>query len=206
MMPSKSHAQKRKEKLKKRAEKKPLIIRPEPYFGLHWRQKADCVHTLLAAEFGISCTWQLVGHRWNLCDDDVVAGVESLILRLRAGQRLLPDPDECDDLPDPQRRENNADLFVDMVLKQWFPILKAGQLPGREDLIGILRTILGSISSVRVQRPGSTRYLQFVTNWLKEDYEVEITSVTEGTTISEIHHDETEKHDDGSQVIGRVSA
>lgn len=128
--------------------------------------------------------------------------MESLILRLRAGQRLCPDPDECDDLPDPQRQENTADLFVDMVLKKWYPILKAGQLPGREDLIGILR----SISSVRVERPGSTRYLQFVTNWLKEDYEFEITSVTDGTTISEIHHDETDKHDDGSQVIDRVSA
>jgi hypothetical protein len=199
MMPAKSHAQKRKEKLKKRAEKKPRSNRPEPYFGQHWRQHPDCVNTLLAAEMGISSVWQLRGHRWDLCDDDVVEGVESLILRLRSGQRLLPDPDAFDHLPDPRQWESNADLFADMILRQWYPILKRGQLPGREDLIGILRTILGSISSVRVERPKSTRYLQFVTESLKEDYIFEITPVAEGMTISEIDND-------GSQVIGRVSA
>jgi hypothetical protein len=29
--------------------------------------------------------------------------------------------------------------------------------------------VLGSISNVRVDRPGSTRYLQFVSDWMKNE-------------------------------------
>ncbi|MFM7037149.1 MAG: hypothetical protein ACKO2L_05440 [Planctomycetaceae bacterium] len=200
MMPAKSHAQKRKEKLKKRAEKKPRNNRPEPYFGLHWRQKTDCAHTLLATEIGICSAWLLGAHRFNLCDDDVVEAVENMILRLRAGQNLLPDPDASEQVLDSEQWDSNPEVFADMILRHWYQISKSGSLPGREDLIGILRTILGSISNVRLERPGSTHYLQFVAEWLRKDFDFEMSVVAVDMTASD------EDEDNGSQMIDRAAA
>ncbi|MFM7055573.1 MAG: hypothetical protein ACKO2P_01480 [Planctomycetota bacterium] len=171
-MPSQSHAQKRKAKLKKRVEKKPRISRPEPYFGTHWRADADCALFMMQTESGISAAWQISSKDAPICDDDVVEAIESLIVLLRAGKRLLPSSGESfSEIP----VDTKADMIVQLILKFWEMHRKDHTLPGRDDVIGVLRSVLGSISKVRVDRPGSTRYLQFVTEWLRDEYGFEVT-------------------------------
>ncbi|MFM8477834.1 MAG: hypothetical protein ACKOEO_18785 [Planctomycetaceae bacterium] len=169
-MSSQSHAQKRKAKLKKREEKKSRVSRPEPYFGRYWREKPECSHLLFRTEQAIILSWQisLLGDGFGLCDDDAVEAVETLILQLRAGRLAIPVSGDGSD-PLPVDSDSPAELIFRMILREWQEHSSRHNLPGRDDMVGVLRTVLGSISNVRVDRPGSTRYLQFVSDWMKNE-------------------------------------
>lgn len=169
-MSSQSHAQKRKAKLKKREEKKSRVSRPEPYFGRYWREKPDCALLLFRTEQAIILAWQIsvLGDGFSLCDDDAVEAVETLILQLRAGRLAIPVPGDGSDAL-PVDSDSPAELICRMILREWQEHSSTHNLPGRDDMVGVLRTVLGSISSVRVDHPGSTRYLRFVSDWMKNE-------------------------------------
>ncbi len=165
-MSSQSRDQKRKAKLKKRAERKPSVSRPEPYLGNYWRQKPDSATLMMHTECGISMAWQIAPAEQRMCDQDVVAAMEFLILQQRAGKRLLPTADEAEPtLPFPAG--SSVGIIVRSILMRWSLYLEQHKLPARDDVIGVLRSVLGSISKVGTDRPGSTRYLRFVTDWLR---------------------------------------
>jgi hypothetical protein len=147
-MSSPSHAQKRKAKLKKREEKKPRVSRPEPYFGRYWREKPECSHLLFRTEQAIVLSWQisLLGDGFGLCDDDAVEAVETLILQLRAGRVAIPVRGEGSD-PLPVDSDTPVELIFRMILREWQEHSSRHNLPGRDDMVGVLRTVLGSISN-----------------------------------------------------------
>jgi hypothetical protein len=100
----------------------------------------------------------------DLTDDEVEAALERLIARMRA--KALPLPSVTNTLK--IDGDENDDLIIWSVLRNWQILASRDQLPGRDELIGILRTILHSLEIWRSQSLHSQGYLQFVEGFMKK--------------------------------------
>ena len=131
------------------------------YHGNKYKN-AKHVELIVTTESGI-CFAYLASDR-RLTDDLVVFEIEQLITDIRHGK--------IDDLLDdrPPVLEDQLDGITTWgILSYWDKDFEVNGVPSRDDLIGILRTLLGSISTRT--GPGSKQrgYLQYVEKFLTDE-------------------------------------
>jgi len=97
--------------------------------------------------------------------------LERLIVGLRNG-RIDPESQE------PSTEEGTVtDFLVVNLLNRWRLDFEKGANPGRDNLIGILRTVLGSVENRSNVNPASREYLKFIEKMLK-DLGIEVRQVS----------------------------
>ncbi len=155
-----SHDQKRKAKLKKRAERS-RKHEPLAYAGNRYK-KEEFVMPLFHAEMGIYEAFVLTDRA--LTDDTVQAALEDFIEELREGT-LSPLADaERYDMSD----EDEEDMIVWNIRRNWQMLSEEQPLPRKEDLVGILRTILHSLEVWHAKGVLSQGYLRYLEGFMKE--------------------------------------
>jgi hypothetical protein len=154
-----SRDQKRKIKLKKRDERS---SKPEPlaYHGRKYKTAAF-VPIIYQTEIGIyECH---IMYRKSLTDDEVEAALVRLIGLLREGAAPTAPPSSVITVT----AENRQELVIECIRNRWHRLDERGELPGRDDLVGILRTLLSSIETWRSQSLNAQGYLRFLEGFLK---------------------------------------
>jgi hypothetical protein len=150
-----SRDQKRKAKLKKR------LARSTQHESLAYHggkyKTAQYVGILHRTEVGIHETNVIT--RRTLTDDQVEHAIETLILQMREGP-LPPMPEEISG--------TEEELIILNIRRNWMGHAETHPLPGREDLIGVLRTILSSLETWRAKSMESRGYLHFLEGFMKQ--------------------------------------
>jgi hypothetical protein len=102
-------------------------------------------------------------HR-RLTDHEVRAALEELVLQIRAGLPPIPhDAAEADRVI-----EGTQNLVIWNIRQNWHLRARSLPSPGRDALVGVLRTILGSIEVWGSPSPSSRGYLDFIEGFLTE--------------------------------------
>jgi hypothetical protein len=155
-----SRDQKRKAKLKKRA------ARSHKHESLAYagrRYKTDEYAPIFyRTEVGIYEVYVMCDR--ELVDDEVEAAIERLVIQMRQGP--LPPLTESDVITITEGGEE--DLVIANIRRNWRFMEEKGTLPNRDDLIGVLRTILNSIAIWRSQSLHSQSYLHYVEGFMKK--------------------------------------
>lgn len=177
-----SRDQKRKHKLAKRnARQSPSVS--SAYTGNRYRS-SDFVQPTFETEKGIYTAFVASGRK--LTDAEVEEQIEGLITALRmkpAAELIYPSPETKAEIPD--------GWVIISVLQYWEEMIDAGGLPVRDDLIGILRSILGSLQTWRSRSASSRGYLHYLEGFLNEaGFRVEVAnkdgSPIEGEEVDEL--------------------
>jgi len=175
-------AQRREQKRKKvLAEKKRKTQQAEglTYMGSKY-QTEELTTTWLHTETGIYEAY-VISER-KLLDQTVFAAVERLARQLRAGT-LPPLSDERGIDYDPDDLER---LVLDCIRLSWADRFGEGERPPRDKLVGVLRSILGSITKVRAAGPQSQSYLQHIAGFLTKRCGIRVQEYTgEGKPVPE---------------------
>jgi hypothetical protein len=159
-----SHDQKRKAKLKKRAEhtgnQESLAYKGNKY------KTPELTPFLFRTEVAIHEANVLT--QGDLQDDAVEAALGDLITQLRQGP--LPDFSQEDTLPIPigPDKKVQESLVVKNILRNWRIWTEQHTLPRKDDIIGVLRTILNSLEFWRYKNMHPQGYLRFLEGFLKE--------------------------------------
>jgi hypothetical protein len=168
-----SHDQKRRQKLAKRSRRQPDT--PSLAYTGNRYKSPEFVEPVFQTEQGIYDIYVISGR--EITDDDVEQGLTELIDKLRArpaGELILE--------LTPGKGESRDASVVALVLSHWHNLLDAGQLPPRDDLIGILRTILGSIEVWRSKSSSPRGYLNYLEGFmLSAGYQIRVESPEDGT-------------------------
>lgn len=151
---SKKQEKKRQQRLRQRETKNPGVL---AYHGNKYRTEA-LVMPLMRTETAILEAYMVLDR--NLTDHDVSQGLVRLIDRIRHGDIVADDGPVCIEVDDP------AQAVVELVRHKWRGL--AGSLPGRDSLVGIVRTILGSVENHKSPNRQSRNYLHFVERFLDE--------------------------------------
>lgn len=154
-----SRDQKRKSKLT-RERKEHRESRVLPYKGNTYKSP-ELIPTVFRTELGIHEA-DVMSER-SLTDNDIRAALEQLVLGLRQGP--LPPQDDSDRFTD---TGSPADLIVWNIRQNWKDLYRESPNPGRDKLIGVLRTLLDSIDTWSTPSPTSRGYLHFVEGFLKK--------------------------------------
>ena len=155
-----SRDQKRKAKLKKRGERS---ARHESlaYHGKKYKAP-EFVPILHRTEIGIHQADVMLDR--DLTDDEVEATLEHLIIRLR--QKAIPTL-AATDRPEESEGEENGLILLN-IRRNWQVLADQGRFPVRDDLVGVLRTILSSLEVWRGQSLHARGYLQYIDKFMKE--------------------------------------
>ena len=103
--------------------------------------------------------------RRGLTDHDVRKSLETMIGGIR--QNRLPVGEETDVEAKRGQNAGNADeLVICNILFHWRVFFEAQFRPGRDKLVGVLRTILGSIDVWGSVNPKSQGYLEYIEDFL----------------------------------------
>jgi hypothetical protein len=163
-----SRDQKRKQKLAKRQRRQPQW-ESQAYAGNRYKT-AEFVEPLCEAEKGIYDLYVISGR--EITDEDVEVGLEELIDDLRS----LP----VSDLIAERHADESGVLQASiprLILNHWEGLRESRPFPARDDLIGILRTILGSLEVWRSRSASSRGYLNYLEGFLNRlGYRVEVRS------------------------------
>lgn len=155
-----SRDQKRKAKLKKRAERSHKQ-ESLAYSGNKYRTDRF-TPVVYATEVGIHEV-SMVSER-TLTDRDVEAALVRLVTQMRQGP--LPPLSDSDE---PVMTAGEWDeAIILMIRRHWRNLQEEGRLPARDDLIGVLRTILHSIEVWRSKSMHSQAYLRFLEGFMKK--------------------------------------
>lgn len=154
-----SRDQKRKAKLKRRESRAPATD-ITPYLGTKYR-KDKYVDITFATEAGILETY-VVTHR-RLTDEDVIVVVEGLIGKLRSGQLSFPPAD------DPAQFDSTdvRDFMAWNIGSRWRELAEDGIRVSTKDLVGVLRSLLGSIEVWGSPSKGPRGYLDYLEDFMK---------------------------------------
>ncbi len=155
-----SHDQKRKAKLKKRAER---ARKNESLAYTGDKYKTDKYAPIFFwTERGIYESYVMFDRA--LTDDDVEDAVERLVVQLREGLSPLPSEAEVAIIDE----VGEDDFIIANIRRNWWSMAEDGLSPNREDLVGILRTILHSIDVWRVRGSQSRAYLHYIEGFMKQ--------------------------------------
>jgi len=155
-----SHDQKRKQKLARRASRKGEEQSSLAYTGNKFKTDA-LTPVFFATESGIHEVSEMT--EGQLTDRHVRAALEKLVLEMRKGP--LPSFEE---MSKPALDESQyADVIIWNIRRHWHESFGTGMHPGRENLIGVLRTLLNSIATWGTPSPQSRGYLKFLEGFLK---------------------------------------
>lgn len=196
-MPKDPHEKKRKKKL---AEKKRKARHAESlaYMGEKYK-KEKLIPTWMHTEIGIYQTYVMTDRR--IFDQNVVASLERLIRQMRAG--ALPPLPETEEIHYEVGREE--DLLIENIRRSWANHFAAEWRPPKDDLIGVLRTILGSIEKVKAPGPRSQSYLRHITGFLTKKLGISVKKLSaERIPLPEPEEDELVRlgrqwNEDGNQ-------
>ena len=153
-----SRDQKRKAKLKKRAEKS---RRHEPlaYAGKKYKTE-QYVPAVYRTELGIYESYAMSGR--TLTDDEVEEALEDLVLRMREG----PQPATTD--PDASPSDAEEGVLIGNIRRNWRYLAEEGAHFTREDLIGVVRTLLHSLAFWRSHNMHPQGYLHYLEGFMKD--------------------------------------
>jgi hypothetical protein len=149
----------RKIEKKRKAERQRRRQQPQPlaYRGNKFKNNRF-LPLIFSTETGIHESFVMSDRQ--LTDHDVRAALESLIQELRGGAAaIVPQPRPGDAL-------GGTGLIAANVRRHWEEFSKRDRLPGREDLVGVLRTILGSIDVWGNISPTSRGYLRYLEGFM----------------------------------------
>jgi hypothetical protein len=130
-------------------------------------KKDELVPTIMHAEIGIYRAFLLSGQK--LFDQHVTLALDRLIRQLRANA-LPPRPEAA--MPYEVGRE--ADFVIDNVRRAWAAHYATAWRPERDDRIGCLRTILGSVETWKSPGPQSQGYLRYIAGFLSKQVGVSV--------------------------------
>jgi hypothetical protein len=172
-----SHDQKRKAKLAKRTQRAPQEV-SLAYTGKKYKKDKYVPH-LMATETAIYEAYVLSNRQ--LTDHDVVSALTSLVQKMKKGP--LP---ALEDVAQPEQPgEGQEDFIIWNIRQHWKHLFEETERASTETLIGILRTILGSIEVWTSPRRTSRGYLNYIEGFLKRGG-VSVTPVSaEGEPLDE---------------------
>ncbi len=152
-----SRDQKRRAKLKVR-DRHVLSSRSSAYAGRKY-QRTELIQFFFTMERGIH-TADLLTQR-SMTDADVESAIEILITELRRDGL----PESVDQIEGTEGTIES--LIIDQVLDEWHDAFETRQRPSNGDLIGILRTTLGSLETRRGGDLSRRGYLEYLKRFLK---------------------------------------
>jgi hypothetical protein len=155
-----SRDQKRKAKLTERARKNapPAAL---AYSGKKYKTP-ELVPVIMRTETGILEAHVATGRR--LTDRNVQAALERMVVQMRGGG--LPPLDDSNTVEYEVGREE--DLVIWFIRLGWHDLFENAPHPGKDNLIGILRTLLDSINTWSTPSPESRGYLNYVEGFLRK--------------------------------------
>lgn len=184
-MSKESHDQKRKRKLEER-KRKARQVESLAYLGEKYKTE-DLIPSLMHAEIGIYQTYVLTDRK--IFDQTAKSALERLIKQMRSGP-LPPLPETTEIRYDDGGEE---DLLIDNIRRSWSDHFATEWKPPKDDLIGVLRTILGSIERVKESGPQSQAYLRHIAGFLTSKLGVKVKKVAvDSTSLPEPKEDEPE--------------
>ena len=149
-----THDQKRKKKLEER-KWKARETESLAYMGEKYKTD-ELVPTWMHTEIGIYEAYVMTDRR--VFDQTVVAALESLIRQIRA--ETLPPLEDTSAIQYEVGREE--DLVIESIRRSWAWRFADEWKPPRDKLVGVLRSILGSIVKVRAPGPRSQSYMRHI--------------------------------------------
>lgn len=182
-MPKDRHEKKRKKKLaeKKRQARQAVSL---AYMGEKYK-KDELIPAWMHTEIGIYETYVITDR--NIFDQNVVSSLERLIRQMRAG--ALPPLTEAEDIHYEVGREE--DLLIENIRRSWARHFATEWRPPKDDMIGVLRTILGSIEKVRAPGPRSQSYLRHIAGFLTKKIGISVKQfAADRTPLPEPEEDE----------------
>ena len=154
----KSQQRKLEKKRKAEREKRKEKAAPLAYHGRKYQTEA--LMPLLFATEGAIYEAFVLSQR-TLTDHDVREALEQLVLQVRKGQIDLERA--------PQRLEGELrDIIKLNILMRWHDSLENSPHPGRDNLIGILRTVIGSVENHATISRSSREYLKFIEGFMRK--------------------------------------
>ena len=165
-----SRDQKRKNKLAKRNRKARQSV-SLAYMGEKYKTD-ELVPIWMQTETGIYETFVITDRK--LLDQTVVASLEKLIMRLRTGT-LAP---LTDDAVIDYEVGHEEDLVIENIRRRWELYFEDEWRPPKDKLIGVLRTILGSIETMRSPSPRSQSYMRHIAGFLTKKLGVSVKKVS----------------------------
>ncbi len=162
-MGAKNQRKAQKKAEKKKSERAALARQPSPlaYTGKKYKTAA-LVEPLLHAETGIRQADLITDCK--LTDREVVAALERLILHAR--RKGIPRQEEMQEQG--LTTDTVEDLIIGMILGNWQQFFETKSWPSRDQLVGVLRTIRGSIDAWTSVSPKSRGYLEFIVDFLRK--------------------------------------
>lgn len=145
----------RKQKAKRTARPVALAYRGNKY------RTDELAPTIFRTETGIYESFVIT--RRELTDHNVRSALETLILQIRQG--TLSSPEEIGQYEPEGTAE---DLVIWNIRRNWQDLFQTTPHPGRSNLVGLLRTILGSIECWGSIAPESRGYLRYIEGFLKK--------------------------------------
>jgi len=135
-------------------------------------QTDELIPTFLHTEIGIYETYVITDRK--LLDSTVAAALEKLIRQMRAGTLPpLTDRDEID-----YRIGQEEELVIENIRRNWKHHFEDEWQPPKDKLIGVLRSILGSMEKVRAPGPRSQSYLHHIAGFLTKKVGVSVKQVS----------------------------
>lgn len=158
------HDRKRKklleEKKRKVREAEALVYKGDLY------KKARFTPTWLQTEIAIYEAYVLSQHQ--ISDNTVAAALENLIVQLRGGD-LPPLPEKFG-----YEQDREEDLIIENIRRRWNDHFADAWKPSDADLIGVLRSILGTIDTMKSPFPKSYGYMRYITEFLTKKVGVSV--------------------------------
>lgn len=158
MKDRRSRDQKRKDKLTKKSRKDRQDV-SLAYMGEKYKT-TELMPVWMQTEVGIYEAFVMTDHK--LLDQTVASALEKLILQLRAGTL----PPLTDDAAIQYSVGEEHVLVIENIRRRWQLHFEKAWRPSKDKLIGVLRTILGSIEKMRSPGPRSQSYLRYVAGFL----------------------------------------
>ncbi len=179
-----SRDQKRKHKLakKKQERRSDIAFEIQPYLGSKYRTK-ELVPLWLETECGIYDSYVISDRK--LFDNDVVLAIRELYQRVAASRH--PEESVNEDFSSTTSM-NSSQLIVCNVLLHWMETFREKPRPTREDWLGVLRSILGTIDQMRLPGPQSRSYLQYIERFLTKDVNYK-SLVVQGSPSDDVFED-----------------
>src|SRR5699024_7605724 len=97
----------------------------------------------------------------SLNDDDIQGAIEDLVIQLRGGLPLQLTEEGASELPYGKR-----DAIIARIRSNWLGFFEDGSGPSRDDLVGVLRTMLSSVEFWRRREKGSTSFIEYLEDFL----------------------------------------
>ena len=164
--------QKRKAKLAKRSKSLPKSS-SLAYTGKKYR-KDELIPMLMKTEVGIYESYVVTDRK--LLDQTVASALQKLIKQMRAGTLPELDPTGVITINEDSQA---TDLVITNIRRDWELYFEENWKPPLEQRIGVLRTVLGSLETMRSPSPRSQSYLRYIEGFLTKKMGVKVQQVTE---------------------------